>query len=58
MIAVRRLAVILVADVDDYSRIIGEDNAGVALRCRSGRMCKVQCSALLSGDRSARDVIV
>jgi hypothetical protein len=58
MIAVRRLAVILVADVDDYSRTIGEDNTGVALRCRSGRMRKVHCSALLSGDRLGRGVIV
>ena len=40
MIAVRGLAVILAADVDEYSRIIGEDNAGVSLRCPSGRMRK------------------
>jgi hypothetical protein len=57
MIAVRGLAVILAADVDEYSRIIGEDNAGVSLRCPSGRMRKA-CSALLSGERSGRDVIV
>jgi class 3 adenylate cyclase len=34
MIAVRWLAVILVADVDDYSRIVGEDVAAKAVRER------------------------
>ena len=56
MIAVRWLAVILFADVDDYSRTIGEDNGGVALRCRSGRMRKVH--ARLFCRATARDVIV
>ena len=57
MIAVRWLAVILFADVDDYSRIIGEDNAGVALRCRSGRMRKVH-ARLFCRATASRDVIV
>jgi hypothetical protein len=37
MIAVRRLAVILVADVDDYSPIIGEDVAETAKAVRERR---------------------
>ena len=49
MIAVRGLAVILAADVDEYSRIIGEDNAGVSLRCPAvgcARLARLFCRAI------------
>jgi hypothetical protein len=35
MTATRRLAAILAADVVGYSRLMGEDEAGTALRARS-----------------------